>query len=101
MQRYFVMELGATSNDACGAVAQGLWMHGNLIAEIPKDIGALTNLRTFVVHGNRLTALPDSISALCRLTELGVAGNRLSSLPPDIGALGAFLQAFPGPLLSP
>ena len=74
------------------AAAQGLWMLGNLVTELPADIGALTSLQTLVVHSNRLAALPDSITALSQLTDLGAAGNRLTSVPDSIGALGGASQ---------
>lgn len=64
-------------------------MHGNLVSELPQDMGALQKLQTLVFHNNCLTHLPDSLSALHNLEVLGGSGNRLQSLPEGIGSCSA------------
>ena len=70
---------------------QEVWFHGNLLEELPEDIGQLQNLEKLYLSGNRLQSLPDSLSKLGALKELSLSGNLLQELPPSIGRLGRHL----------
>lgn len=45
----------------------GLDLSVNGIAELPDEIGQLTNLQSLILSGNPLTALPESIGQLTNL----------------------------------
>ena len=43
---------------------QGLWLHGNLLEELPTTLGALRRLRVLSVAGNCMERLPSAIGQL-------------------------------------
>jgi Leucine-rich repeat (LRR) protein len=93
---------------------QELSLAGNMLRELPEELGGLTSLRKLQLSGNRLKALPDSLCGLSQLEVivflaaqlpslktvahnhattfpqgLWIHGNLLKHLPADFGALGA------------
>lgn len=93
------------------AMTQLEWLNvsRNLMAEIPREIGHLTNLKilyvrhsrlprpsphTFVVTQlaqNRLVTLPREICQLHALSRLSLSNNVLTSLPSELGHLKSLL----------
>src|SRR6266568_6393702 len=57
------------------------------LAELPREIGQLTNLQTLSLEDNQLTQLPPEIGQLTNLQTLALEGNQLRQLPPEIGRL--------------
>lgn len=55
--------------------------------ELPKEIGALKNLRQLNLYDNILTELPSEIGLLSNLTHLALGYNRLRALPAEVGQL--------------
>ena len=70
---------------------QGLWLHGNVLTELPQDLGNLVSLETVSLAGNRIGKLPDSVTQLTKLKDLTLSGNLLKDLPSSIGGLGKSL----------
>jgi Leucine-rich repeat (LRR) protein len=73
-----------------GATELSLFRLG--LAEVPPEIGQLTNLERLDLVGNVLTSLPAEIGQLTNLVSLDLRNNALSSLPPAIGQLTALEQ---------
>src|SRR5258706_434210 len=63
-------------------------LNGNKIAEIPPEIGQLTNLTTLYLYNNALTSLPPEIGQLTNLTTLSLYNNTLTSPPPAVVSQG-------------
>lgn len=57
------------------------------LAELPKDLGSLTNLRVLEVRENLLKVLPNSIVQLNKLESLDAGSNVLEQLPEKFGQL--------------
>ncbi|CAF3484389.1 unnamed protein product [Rotaria socialis] len=57
------------------------------LAELPKDIGSISNLRVLEVRENLLKTLPDSLAHLTKLESLDVGSNVIETLPFNIGDL--------------
>src|SRR6266700_1308234 len=57
------------------------------LAELPREIGQLTNLQTLSLEDNQLTQLPREIGQLTNLQTLSLEGNQLTQLPREIGQL--------------
>ena len=64
-----------------------LSLTSNNLANLPEEIGDLTQLIVLRIDDNRLTSLPESIGRLSLLEELQAGQNRLSKLPTSIGLL--------------
>jgi Leucine-rich repeat (LRR) protein len=62
------------------------------LAELPPEIGNLTNLEMLFLHNNQLSSLPPEIGNLSNLERLGLYNNQLSSLPPEIGNLSNLIN---------
>lgn len=74
-------------------------LSGNELAELPPQIGKLTQLKKLILSkheyddkgsyirtvGNRLSTLPPEIGLLVQLEELQIVKNQLSSLPAEFG----------------
>ncbi|KAJ1470716.1 hypothetical protein T484DRAFT_3586035 [Baffinella frigidus] len=58
-----------------------LWIDGNDIQDIPKDIGELSSLRYINLRGNSIRTFPDEIKDLVSLQHLVATKNEISSLP--------------------
>ncbi|MBD3231457.1 hypothetical protein GF322_02225 [Candidatus Dependentiae bacterium] len=56
----------------------------NQLAELPDNIGNLTELQELNVRHNQLTELPDNIGNLPKLKNLNVGDNKLTGLPDSI-----------------
>jgi len=69
------------------SVLEELNLTGNLLAELPEEIGTATTLRVLILNGNVLKSLPHSIGKLVRLEKLEANNNELTTLPKDIGRL--------------
>ncbi|CAM9385523.1 unnamed protein product [Ectocarpus fasciculatus] len=63
--------------------------HSRARGSIPKELGALTNLKSLKLGGNRLTgSIPKELGALTRLENLNLGGNQLTgAIPMELGAL--------------
>lgn len=57
------------------------------IAELPEEIGELTDLKVLILSYNSIEMLPSSIGYLVNLEELRLHKNKLSELPEEIGKL--------------
>jgi len=86
-----------------------LWLTGQDIGVLSRQIGALCNLRTLGLANNRLAALPDTLFQLERLERLVLSGNQISALPDSVKNLASLqelrldrnrLRAFPDAIFS-
>ena len=57
------------------------------IADVPPEIGKLTNLQWLDLSGNELTSMPPEVGQLTNLRHLNLGWNELISLPLEIRAL--------------
>ncbi|CAF0856291.1 unnamed protein product [Adineta steineri] len=57
------------------------------LAELPKEIGSLSNLRVLEMRENLLKILPDSLVQLTKLESLDLGSNAIEQLPNHIGYL--------------
>jgi hypothetical protein len=64
-----------------------LELDGQNLAELPPQIGMLTELQVLSLSGNQLTRLPEEIGNLSKLVELALDENCLTELNPTIGRL--------------
>jgi len=62
-------------------------MTGNLLSELPNEIGTATTLRVLILNGNVLKTLPHTFGQLINLEKLEVNNNELVELPKEIGRL--------------
>ena len=79
---------GVTTNSNDRVVR--LDLHGNrLTAEIPSELGRLSNLNHLVLFGNQLTGeIPPELGRLSNLMALTLDSNRLTGeIPPELGGL--------------
>jgi internalin A len=63
------------------------YLDSSPLAELPPEIGQLTNLKTLYLNDIRLAELPPEIGQLTNLEALYLNRNRLAELPPEIGQL--------------
>lgn len=68
-----------------------LVLDGNQLEQLPKEIGNLINLETLYLSNNRITSLPTEIGRLSRLRVLRLGSNQLSKLPSTINQLNNLL----------
>jgi len=66
------------------------------IEYLPKEIGKLSNLRTFVLQDSKLKELPDEFSNLVNLKYLYLDGNKLTKLPETFCNLAKLERVFLG-----
>jgi internalin A len=66
---------------------QMLNLKNNKLTSLPESIAQLTDLQTFSLHSNQLTSLPESIAQLTNLKGLYLRDNELTSLPESIAQL--------------
>jgi hypothetical protein len=66
-----------------------LTLTGNLLSDLPTDIGAFTKLERLDVSNNRLTALPNEIGYCVSLVELRASGNPIGAVPRTVRSLVA------------
>ncbi len=52
-------------------------MNNNVLTELPKEIGKLTNLLYLEIGNNKIKSLPDEIKNLTKLQELHIERNLL------------------------
>ncbi len=62
-------------------------VHNNMLKELPREFGRLTNLRLLVLANNQLASLPREIGCLTQLWCLNVANNVLATLPRTLWQL--------------
>ena len=65
----------------------GLELRGYQLRELPKEIGALTNLESLYLDNNQLRELPEAIGQLRGLARLYLDNNQFRELPEAIGQL--------------
>ena len=64
------------------------------LVSLPRDIGALTLLRTLRLEHNQIARLPASLGACVGLEELRLNHNKLRDLPASIGALTSLRELY-------
>ncbi|CAH4034619.1 unnamed protein product [Pieris brassicae] len=64
-----------------------LYLGGNNIVNIPKDIWKLSSLRILSIAGNKITDVPESVGALKTLQALVLSDNQIEQLPASIANL--------------
>eukprot|EP01125_Pyxidicula_operculata_P013496 TRINITY_DN4479_c2_g1_i1.p1 TRINITY_DN4479_c2_g1~~TRINITY_DN4479_c2_g1_i1.p1 ORF type:complete len:451 (-),score=104.43 TRINITY_DN4479_c2_g1_i1:62-1414(-) len=69
------------------AMLEELWLTGNQLMEMGKDLTGLRSLKSLYINGNALTAIPDSICHLSALEKLDAANNQIRTISPRIGEL--------------
>jgi len=69
------------------SVLEELDLTGNILSELPEELGSATTLRVLYLNGNVLKTLPHSIGKLAALEKLEVNNNELVELPKEIGRL--------------
>ena len=62
-------------------------MGGNRIAEIPDELGYLTQMTALNLCDNRIESLPRTLANLRRLQSLSLHNNQLETLPTEIVSL--------------
>jgi hypothetical protein len=66
-----------------------LTLTGNLLTELPVDIGTFTKLERLDVSNNRLSALPNELGYCVALVELRASGNPIGAVPRTVRSLVA------------
>ena len=61
-----------------------LYLGGNQLTHIPKDLGSLRQLRALNLCSNRIESLPSSLAKLVHLHSLSLHNNRLTMLPVEL-----------------
>ena len=85
---YSIEELLRYANDPnLAPLVTNIYLNGNNLTTIPKEIGNLTKLRQLDLSYNELTTLPPEIGNLTNLEEFHLNDNQLTTLPPEIGNL--------------
>ena len=64
-----------------------LYLSGNQLKEIPKEIGNLRHLQEIDLSENELTEIPKEIGNLQELLSLNLSENELTEIPKEIGNL--------------
>ncbi|EMN11944.1 leucine-rich repeat domain-containing protein [Leptospira borgpetersenii] len=64
--------------------ARALYLNGNELKTLPKEIGNLQNLKVLDSGLNELTTLPKEIGELQNLRYLNLSDNQLMTLPKEI-----------------
>ena len=62
-------------------------LRGNLLTELPKELGELTSLRIVRLSFNKFAEVPSVLSALPSLQKLEFTGNLLQEIPDEISTL--------------
>ena len=61
-----------------------LYIGGNRLVAVPREIGRLDKLELLYLGGNKITSIPDTIGNLRKLSVLYLGDNRLSSIPETV-----------------
>ena len=69
-----------------------MYLGGNLLTEIPAEVGLLKQLQALVLSENALECLPSTVVQLKKLRSLLLHKNRLTTLPPQIVTLKALME---------
>jgi len=64
---------------------KAIFLSGNQLKELPKEIGELKNLTSINLSRNQLKELPKEIGGFKNLTSIDFSGNQLKELPKEIG----------------
>jgi Leucine-rich repeat (LRR) protein len=67
----------------CSGLAE-LWMHNNMLTNLPLNTSMLVDLQTLTLSSNRLRQLPDVFNQLTSLKELWIQQNPLADVPQSI-----------------
>jgi len=67
------------------AQLEELYLQGNQLTELGRDLEGLVSLKALFVNGNQLSKLGDSIGGLKALEKLDVANNKIITISPKIG----------------
>jgi hypothetical protein len=68
-----------------------LYLNGNQLTSIPREVEFLSALRWFDLSANRLTSLPPEMGRLSSIQDLDLSDNQLTSLPLEVGLLSSLL----------
>jgi Leucine-rich repeat (LRR) protein/GTPase SAR1 family protein len=71
---------------------KALWLNGNDLTELSRDVSHLSKLKHLVLATNKLTSLPNEICELERLQVLTLGGNSLTNLPTDFSNLSNLVK---------
>ena len=71
-----------------------LRLNSNILSSLPPEIGQLTNLTRLILFSNKLQSVPPEIGQLTNLTRLILSYNKLQSVPPEIGRLTNLTKLF-------
>ena len=67
----------------CHSLAE-LWIHSNVLIDLPLNMSMLTDLQTLTLSSNRLRRLPDIFNSMTSLNELWIQQNPLGQVPQSI-----------------
>ena len=84
----------------CSSLAE-LWMHSNMLINVPLNMSILGDLQTLTLSSNRLRQLPDVFNQLTSLKELWIQQNPLADVPQSIlqRKIHIFLHSLGGSVL--
>ena len=61
-----------------------LWIHSNVLIDLPLNMSMLTDLQTLTLSSNRLRRLPDIFNSMTSLTVLWIQQTPLGQVPQSI-----------------
>jgi Leucine-rich repeat (LRR) protein len=84
----------------CSSLTE-LWIHSNVLINLPPEMSMLIDLQTLTLSSNRLRQLPDVFNHLASLNELWIQQNPLASVPQSLWRrkIPIFLHTLAGGML--
>lgn len=67
----------------CSSLTE-LWIHNNVLVNLPLDMSMMIDLQTLTLSSNRLRQLPDVFNHLASLNELWIQQNPLVNIPRSL-----------------
>ena len=64
-----------------------LYLRGNELTSIPRELGNLVNLTYLCLQNNQITSIPREIGNLVKLEYFSFEDNQLTSVPRELGTL--------------